>query len=73
MLSKVTEILEKKSISNLISHVIFPVVDHCFQNNSCPENSQCQTTPGANETECECNPGFVGNLCQCKYFSVYFH
>ena len=52
--------------------MVLPVVDHCFQNNSCPENSQCRTPPGANETECDCNPGFTENLCQCEYFRLLF-
>ena len=67
MFSKIIEILEKVVIN---FHIVFLVVDHCLQSNPCSENGQCRSPPGANETVCDCNPGFQGNLCQCERFSV---
>ena len=59
-----TEYREKSS--RIIHLLIFPDVDHCFQNNPCSENGTCQTSPGASEAQCICDPGFAGDLCQCE-------
>ena len=61
------------SKNNLNFYLVLPVVDLCFQNNPCSENGQCQTPPIAIEAECDCNPGFAGNICQCEYFWVCFY
>ena len=54
------------SMNNKTIPSLFLVVDHCFENNTCSENGQCVTPPGANEVECECNSGFTGNICECE-------
>ena len=43
---------------------ILQFLDYCFVNNPCSENGECIN--GVNEASCVCNPGFVGNLCQCE-------
>ena len=44
-------------------------LNRCYYTiNRCSVNAQCVNPLGTYESHCVCDPGFLGNLCQCKFF-----
>ena len=64
--------IETKEVTNLNIYYHFNLlvildVNYCYEPfNPCSVNGQCVSPLGANAAQCICNPGFFGNLCQCK-------